>query len=43
MIEKVNPGDETIDGRPYTEIVETAREYIFSCGGFEKFAERGLF
>lgn len=35
-------GDETIDGKPYSEIVETAREYIRSVGGFEKFAEWGL-
>lgn len=36
-------GDETIDGKPYHEIVEIAREYIKSVGGFEKFAEWGLF
>ena len=36
-------GDTTIDGRPYSEIVEIAREYIRSVGGFEKFAEWGLF
>lgn len=36
-------GDEEIDGKPYEEIVETAREYIMSIGGFEKFAEWGLF
>ena len=37
-------GDDTIDGKPYSEIVETARDYIFNkCGGFEKFAEWGLF
>lgn len=36
-------GDETIDGRPYEEIVEIAREYINEIGGFEKFAEWGLF
>lgn len=35
-------GDEYIDGRPYSEIVEIAREYISSVGGFEKFAEWGL-
>ena len=35
-------GDEIIDGRPYSEIVEIAREYIFDLGGFEKFAEWGL-
>ena len=36
-------GDETIDGKPYSEIVEMARQYIKSIGGFEKFAEWGLF
>ena len=36
-------GDIEIDGRPYREIVEIAREYIKSVGGFEKFAEWGLF
>ena len=36
-------GDETVDGRPYAEIVEIAREYINSIGGFEKFAEWGLY
>lgn len=36
-------GDDTIDGRPYAEIVEIAREYIHSLGGFEKFAEWGLY
>lgn len=35
-------GDETVDGRPYSEIVSVAREYICSVGGFEKFAEWGL-
>ena len=35
-------GDDTVDGRPYTEIVEIARKYIESLGGFEKFAEWGL-
>lgn len=35
-------GDETIDGKPYEEIVAIAREYITSKGGFEKFAEWGL-
>lgn len=35
-------GDSTIDGRPYEEIVEIAREYIQKIGGFEKFAEWGL-
>ena len=36
-------GDDTIDGKPYNEIVEIAREYIKSVGGFEKFAEWGLY
>jgi S-adenosylmethionine synthetase len=36
-------GDEEIDGKPYSEIVEEAREYINSIGGFEKFAEWGLY
>ena len=36
-------GDETVDGRPYAEIVEIAREYIKSVGGFERFAEWGLY
>lgn len=36
-------GDTEIDGKPYSEIVEIAREYIKSVGGFEKLAEWGLF
>ena len=36
-------GDEEIDGKPYEEIVEIARQYIKEQGGFEKFAEWGLF
>ena len=35
-------GDEYVDGKPYSEIVDIAREYIQSLGGFEKFAEWGL-
>lgn len=35
-------GDKTVDGRPYREIVEIARGYIRSRGGFEAFAEWGL-
>lgn len=35
-------GDEYIDGVPYSEIVEVARDYIRTVGGFEKFAEWGL-
>lgn len=36
-------GDEYIDGKPYAEIVEEARKYINAIGGFEKFAEWGLY
>ena len=36
-------GDEYVDGKPYYMIVEEARDYIRSIGGFEKFAEWGLF
>ena len=36
-------GDNTIDGKPYSEIVEIARKYINNIGGFEKFAEWGLY
>ena len=35
-------GDDEIDGLPYTEIVEIAKDYIDNLGGFEKFAEWGL-
>lgn len=35
-------GDESVNGIPYNEIVETAREFIRSVGGFEAFAEWGL-
>lgn len=35
-------GDDTVDGRPYAEIVEICRKYITELGGFEKFAEWGL-
>lgn len=35
-------GDNTIDGKSYSEIVEIAREFIKERGGFEKFAEWGL-
>ena len=35
-------GDDAVDGRPYEKIVEIARNYIRSVGGFEKFAEWGL-
>lgn len=36
-------GDEIIDGKPYEEIVEIAKNYIKQIGGFEKFAEWGLY
>lgn len=36
-------GDDRIDDIPYSEIVKQAKEYIDSVGGFEKFAEWGLF
>lgn len=36
-------GDETVDGKPYQEIVDFARDYIKGLGGFEAFAEWGLF
>lgn len=36
-------GDDTIDGVSYDEIVKIAEAYIKSLGGFEKFAEWGLF
>lgn len=36
-------GDTEIDGKPYKEIVKIAKEYIDKLGGFEKFAEWGLF
>ncbi len=35
--------DQAVDGRPYEEIVEIARDYIKAVGGFEKFAEWGLY
>ena len=36
-------GDTSVDGKEYCEIVEIAREYINSIGGFEKLAEWGLY
>lgn len=36
-------GDNTIDSKSYAEIVGIAREYIQTIGGFEKFAEWGLY
>lgn len=35
-------GDDVVDGKPYSELVEIAREYIKRIGGFEKFAAWGL-
>lgn len=35
-------GDEKIDGKPYSEIVRIASEFIADLGGFEAFAEWGL-
>lgn len=35
-------GDTVIDGRPYGEIVEIARDYVSKLGGFENFALWGL-
>ena len=36
-------GDEVVDGKPYSEIVDIARNYIKAQGGFEKFAKWGLY
>lgn len=36
-------GDEIVDGVPYNDIVEEARQFIKNIGGFEAFAEWGLF
>ena len=36
-------GDSKVDGLEYGEIVEIARKYIKKVGGFEKFAEWGLY
>ena len=36
-------GDVYIDGKKYSEIVEIAKDYINSIGGFEKLAEWGLY
>ena len=35
-------GDEFVGGKPYSEIVKIAKDYIDSLGGFEKFSEWGL-
>lgn len=35
-------GDDIVDGKPYSEIVKIAGDFIKSKGGFEKFAEWGL-
>lgn len=36
-------GDKEIDGKPYSDIVSEAREFINSIGGFEAFAEWGFY
>ena len=36
-------GDTIIDGKKYSEIVDIAKNYINSIGGFEKLAEWGLY
>ena len=36
-------GDEFVDGKKYSEIVDEARDYINKIGGFEKLAEWGLY
>ena len=36
-------GDDTIDGKHYSEIIEEARQYINSLGRFQMCAEWGLF
>ena len=36
-------GDTEIDGKPYSEIVEIARQHIKQIGGFARFAKWGLF
>ena len=36
-------GDREVDGIPYKEIVEVARNFIRKLGGFEKLAEWGLY
>ncbi len=38
----VSIGDEFVDDTPYSRVVEIARDFIESKGGFEKFAEWGL-
>jgi len=35
-------GDTTIENKPYSQIMEVAKEYIDHIGGFEKLAEYGL-
>lgn len=36
-------GDEMVDEKPYSKIVEEARRYIKEIGGFEEFAKWGLY
>ena len=40
---KILVNDSKDGGKPYSEIVEIVKKYIQSVGGFEKFAEWGLF
>ena len=36
-------GDTIVDGKPYSEIVDIAKNYIYSIGGFEELAKWGLY
>ena len=36
-------GDEIVDGKKYSEIVDIAKDYIEKLGGFEKLSEWGLY
>jgi S-adenosylmethionine synthetase len=36
-------GDEFVDGKKYSEIIDIAKKYINKVGGFEKMAEWGFF
>ena len=36
-------GDTIIDGKPYSKIVDIAKDYIKKQGGFEEFAKWGLY
>ena len=35
-------GDDHVGGVPFSEMVETARDYIMNLSGFDHFAEWGL-